>query len=102
VRYYNKSAICNHFAACDERNSSRSTHHVCVWRVTLVILSYELAYPTPGLLGLGLGLGLEAKFSGLGLGLGLGLETSGLGLEALALALCFWPWPRSKPRPRSK
>jgi len=29
----------NHFAACDERNSSRTTHHVCVWRVTLVILS---------------------------------------------------------------
>jgi len=36
----------NHFAACDERNSSHSTHHVCVWRVTLVILSCELAYPT--------------------------------------------------------
>jgi len=40
-------AILNYFAACDERNSSRSTQHVCVWRVTLVIiLSCELAYPT--------------------------------------------------------
>ena len=43
---YCVTCFINHFAAHDERNSSRSTHHVCVWRVTLIILSYELADPT--------------------------------------------------------